>query len=157
MGLDLRTPGSRPEPKVNAQPLSHSGAPCTSLHGYIVSFLLGIHLDTELLGHTTTPCLIVSETARLFQSSCTLHSHQQRVGVSNDHWGLRVFHTFHSTPPIPASHPFFPGRNRDPHTESLSLFIIKPPIQTWEPSLSKQSRITTSEAHRHLGAPSWLM
>ena len=25
--LDLRTPGSRPEPKADAQPLSHLGAP----------------------------------------------------------------------------------------------------------------------------------
>ena len=27
MGLDPRTPGSRPEPKAGAQPLSHSGIP----------------------------------------------------------------------------------------------------------------------------------
>ena len=27
VGLDRRTPGSRPEPKVDAQPLSHPGAP----------------------------------------------------------------------------------------------------------------------------------
>ena len=26
-GLDPRTPGSRPEPKADAQPLSHPGAP----------------------------------------------------------------------------------------------------------------------------------
>ena len=26
-GLDPRTPGSQPEPKADAQPLSHSGAP----------------------------------------------------------------------------------------------------------------------------------
>ena len=26
-GLDLRTPGSHPEPKADAQPLSHPGAP----------------------------------------------------------------------------------------------------------------------------------
>ena len=26
-GLDPRTPGSRPEPKLDAQPLSHPGAP----------------------------------------------------------------------------------------------------------------------------------
>ena len=27
VGLDSRTPGSRPEPKADAQPLSHPGAP----------------------------------------------------------------------------------------------------------------------------------
>ena len=27
VGLDPRTPGSHPEPKVDIQPLSHSGAP----------------------------------------------------------------------------------------------------------------------------------
>ena len=30
-GLDPRTPGSRPEPKADAQPLSYPGAPGTSL------------------------------------------------------------------------------------------------------------------------------
>ena len=30
MGLDPRTPGSRPEPKADAQPLSHPGAPVLS-------------------------------------------------------------------------------------------------------------------------------
>ena len=29
VGLDPRTPGSHPEPKADAQPLSHSGAPRT--------------------------------------------------------------------------------------------------------------------------------
>ena len=28
VGLDPSTPGSRPEPKADAQPLSHSGVPC---------------------------------------------------------------------------------------------------------------------------------
>ena len=29
VGLDLRTPGSRPEPKADVQPLSHPDAPTT--------------------------------------------------------------------------------------------------------------------------------
>ena len=32
MGLDPRTPGSRPEPKADAQPLSHPGAPSLLLY-----------------------------------------------------------------------------------------------------------------------------
>ena len=31
MGLDDRTPGSRPEPKADAQPLSHPGVPLLSV------------------------------------------------------------------------------------------------------------------------------
>ena len=30
VGLDPRTPGSHPEPKADAQPLSHPGIPCRS-------------------------------------------------------------------------------------------------------------------------------
>ena len=44
MGLDPRTPGSRPEPKADAQPLSHPGAPpyCFKIHcaaAYMQSFV----------------------------------------------------------------------------------------------------------------------
>ena len=35
VGLDPRTPGSCPEPKADAQPLSHPGIPCGS-------FLMGV-------------------------------------------------------------------------------------------------------------------
>ena len=32
MGFNPRTPGSRPEPKADAEPLSHSGVPPTCKH-----------------------------------------------------------------------------------------------------------------------------
>ena len=42
-GLDPGTPGSHPEPKADAQPLSHPGVPCTV-------FLLGSELSYILSG-----------------------------------------------------------------------------------------------------------
>ena len=44
MGLDPRTPGSCPEPKADAQPPSHSGAP----NLVIIRKLLGAHLLHKL-------------------------------------------------------------------------------------------------------------
>ena len=41
VGLDLRTPGSQPEPKADAQPLSHPGVPyLKNLYRYHISCFL---------------------------------------------------------------------------------------------------------------------
>ena len=44
VGLDPRTPGSGPEPKADAQPLSHSGVPIME----ILEKRAGSHLASEL-------------------------------------------------------------------------------------------------------------
>ena len=46
-GLDLRTPGSCPKPKVDAQPLSYPGVPRVNL--FRVKFIFGIaFLDSQV-------------------------------------------------------------------------------------------------------------
>ena len=39
VGLDPRTPGSRPEPKAYAQPLSHPGAPISLVFNVIIQYI----------------------------------------------------------------------------------------------------------------------
>ena len=55
VGLDLRTPGSHPEPK--AQPLSHPGAPCVYHFFFIHSFLDGNLICFHILAIVNNPAI----------------------------------------------------------------------------------------------------
>ena len=57
VGLDLRTPGSLPEPKADAQPLSHPGVPYS--HLLIVGYNDNIYLNLQPF-QCPIPILLIS-------------------------------------------------------------------------------------------------
>ena len=84
MGFDPRTPGSRPEPKSDAQPLSHPGAPERSFrnksnrNGYS-------SLPAEARGGPSVHWLHRGVSCNLYLQCCT-DAQSHRLAVSM--WGL---------------------------------------------------------------------